>query len=597
MTSSTYPVTPEVFVSRSQNLVAVGAQTSYQLSITYILAYCLVGIGIYWSVLHGFFLCDDFFLIEKAKELDLVHPWTAVGYFRPLVSVVLLIEYRVWGLNPLGYYLTNIIVHAFNSFLIARIILLFLERLPYVANKELLSFLAGLVFLVMPCHADAVSWIAGRTDVFALFFCLLSFYTFLCFMKTSRARNLIWSLIFFGLGLMSKESIVTYPFIILFTLGFLTTGSRESKELESRMWFIPAAYGALVLGYIILRYVTMGTVVRSLSELAVTSWATTDAGFLIKQVWISLAKILLPVAQWPDTLRSVVVLSDSLWASRIFSLLVLAVMLACAVVLVFMLIPFPNPASRFLKQKRYLNLGCLMMGCFVVALVPVLPWIRQSLQMTPEDRYLYFPSVFAAMGVVIFLHGVLRKTPYVVTVLALTISCYGASLFVANQVWSAASDVSREVLYGTMEAAKKRDVVILNVPEFMKGAYIFPFSLFVALDLFSDGSHLNKVTIVSWQTLHDKGEALEVVDRPDVIIVKLKQGVCGLNGDLALDNRWKAADVRPGGSFQTTLYDVTNFRPQKGYTLRLKEPARNHAILYYDHSKMKLIEHSRANSQ
>ena len=90
--------------------------------------------------------------------------------FRPIISSINLVEYYLWGINPLGYHFINGLVHIVNSLLIYRLSLILLKN----NNVALLS---ALIFVFHPILGHSVFWISGRTDMLALSFYLLSLIT------------------------------------------------------------------------------------------------------------------------------------------------------------------------------------------------------------------------------------------------------------------------------------------------------------------------------------------------------------------------------------------------------------------------------------
>src|SRR5262249_36459551 len=77
------------------------------------------------------------------------------GYYRPLVLVSFIVDYQVWGLNPFGYHLTNLLVHLCTVLAL----FLLLEKLL----RDAVPALAGsLLFALHPVQTSAVAWVAGR---------------------------------------------------------------------------------------------------------------------------------------------------------------------------------------------------------------------------------------------------------------------------------------------------------------------------------------------------------------------------------------------------------------------------------------------------
>lgn len=184
-------------------------------------------------------------------------------YYRPLVSATYAIDYSVWGLNPYGFHLTNIIIHCIASLLLFRIFQVLFWRYKY---RNLFSLLSALIFVVHPIHTEAVTWVSGRTDsLVTLFF----FASFLCYLEYTKEQThdrktgaivqvkgknplmLGLSLIFYAAGLLSKEMIVTMPVIIL-----LYDFVYRRKDLEYFKKNIPVytAFVVLTIAFMVLRH-------------------------------------------------------------------------------------------------------------------------------------------------------------------------------------------------------------------------------------------------------------------------------------------------------------------------------------------------------
>jgi len=103
------------------------------------------------------------------------------------------IDYQLWGLDPLGYHVENILLHALNAILVWRI----LRRLAVPG-----AWVAAAVFAVHPVHVESVAWVMERKSVLSGLFALLAVWAFLSFAldeaagAPSRRR---WA--FYGLSL------------------------------------------------------------------------------------------------------------------------------------------------------------------------------------------------------------------------------------------------------------------------------------------------------------------------------------------------------------------------------------------------------------
>ncbi|MBF0280818.1 MAG: hypothetical protein HQM13_23705 [SAR324 cluster bacterium] len=76
---------------------------------------------------------------------------TETPQYYPLVFTTLWIEYHLWGLNPTGYHIVNILLHGINAILVG----LVLRSVP-VRGAWWVAFL----FAIHPVHAESVAWIS-----------------------------------------------------------------------------------------------------------------------------------------------------------------------------------------------------------------------------------------------------------------------------------------------------------------------------------------------------------------------------------------------------------------------------------------------------
>jgi tetratricopeptide (TPR) repeat protein len=119
----------------------------------------------------GFVWDDDDYVTDNPtlRSLDgLRRIWLepgAVPQYYPVTFTSLWIEYRLWGLDPFGYHLTNVALHALNALLLWTI----LARLQIAG-----AGLAAAVFALHPVHVESVAWITERKNVLSGAFYLAS---------------------------------------------------------------------------------------------------------------------------------------------------------------------------------------------------------------------------------------------------------------------------------------------------------------------------------------------------------------------------------------------------------------------------------------
>lgn len=163
---------------------------------------CLKG-DFLWD--DNMFLTDNHLIKSQNGLRDFWFSAKAPDYF-PLTSSMLWFEWRLWGENPDGYRIINILLHAVSAILI------------WLILKELRipgAWFCALFFGLHPVHVESVAWITQRKNALAMVFYLLTILFFIRSQKTPDKRFYILSLFFFLLSLFSKTAVVMTPFILL----------------------------------------------------------------------------------------------------------------------------------------------------------------------------------------------------------------------------------------------------------------------------------------------------------------------------------------------------------------------------------------------
>jgi len=162
------------------------------------------------------------------------------SYYRPLINLSFMGEYRAFGFNSFFYNLDNLILHIVNAFLV----FLLVSRLT---NNDTIGFWTGLLFVIHPVQWEAVCNIPGRSILLSAFFVLSSFVLFLKSYERRSGYFGLLVLITFFLGLLCKESTGVLPFVIIAYLAVDNTKRWPQKLKHLWPFFIGIA------GYLFLR--------------------------------------------------------------------------------------------------------------------------------------------------------------------------------------------------------------------------------------------------------------------------------------------------------------------------------------------------------
>ncbi|PKN88594.1 MAG: hypothetical protein CVU51_03835 [Deltaproteobacteria bacterium HGW-Deltaproteobacteria-1] len=131
-----------------------------------------------------------------------------VGHWHPITWLSLMLDYSIFGLNPQGFHLINLLFHVMNA------ILLFLILCRMTKALWPSAFVAVL-FAIHPLHVESVAWIVERKDVLSTFFWMLTLGAYSYYVERQTFRRYVFVVLFFILGLMSKPMLVTLPFVLL----------------------------------------------------------------------------------------------------------------------------------------------------------------------------------------------------------------------------------------------------------------------------------------------------------------------------------------------------------------------------------------------
>ncbi len=242
---------------RQQTAAPAPAPKPYFANGTWLLALVLAVLTFvaYQPVWHaGFIWDDDHYVTENRalRSLDGLQgiwskPGTTVQYY-PLVFTSFWVEHQFWRLQPLGYHLVNVLLHALNAILLWRV----LRRLQIPG-----AWWAAAIFALHPVTVESVAWITERKNVLSCLFYLLAVLAYLRFRPLTGTRAtgaMDWRfyplVVGFSLcALLSKTVTCSLPAVLLLVVWWKTgrVGKRDALALAP-LFILGAALAWMTMG-------------------------------------------------------------------------------------------------------------------------------------------------------------------------------------------------------------------------------------------------------------------------------------------------------------------------------------------------------------
>ena len=272
---------------------------------------------LYANSVPGGFVSDDHGLILNSERihslrnvpgyfLEAFAQQRGVGrvarYYRPVVSTSFALDYAVGGpYRPWVFHLTNVLAYGVCASLVYAL-------MRHLVRERTAAVIGALLFSALAVHTETVSWISGRTDLFALAFMCGAL---LCLLRARSAPGTkqelvrgrppygVYALYAAGfllalLALLSKEVALTLlPIWIVFeltwgrTAGFAAPPARRTAGVA----VLVAATGA----YLAMRWAAVGATASGVSARLFDPANAAGLATIAVCVWQYLGKLALPM--------------------------------------------------------------------------------------------------------------------------------------------------------------------------------------------------------------------------------------------------------------------------------------------------------------
>ncbi|MDD5103203.1 MAG: tetratricopeptide repeat protein [Candidatus Peribacteraceae bacterium] len=348
----------------------------------------LVGLVTYLPSLlqNGFVDIDDGLLITRnANVLHLTLPTLWAGFttfdpelYVPLTFVSYQLEAALFGVHPFVFHLTNLLLHIGTALLVFAVIRRLAAR-HFPADAFLIGYFCALVFALHPLNTEAVVWAAARKDVLSAFFFCAALLFFLRFRTDLRRRTYVWSVVFFLLALLSKVSVLMFPFILLLV------DAAEGREGFRTGWKEKMPFFGLSLLFGLIALFGKQTQLTSLSLFEKGLLACKATVFYLRAIFWPAGLTIFHPQEMPIALSR-----PDLWAPPLVVLAMLAVALVCY------------------RRHRLISFG---IAFYLLLLLPsFITFWKNGFVYFASERYAYVPMVGILFAFGVVLLPPLRKT-------------------------------------------------------------------------------------------------------------------------------------------------------------------------------------------
>ena len=194
--------------------------------------------------------------LPEPIEIEEKRPPRRTAQYYPVVFTTFWVEYQLWGLDPFGYHLINVLLHIANAFLLWRI----LVRLKF-PGAGIGAALVAAVFALHPVHVESVAWITERKNVLSGFLYLASALIYLRFeterddIAREKDKQGIWgwygaSLALFALALLSKSVTCSLPAALILIMLYQRRPMNVKRLLPLAPMFILGLLAAMHTAHI-----------------------------------------------------------------------------------------------------------------------------------------------------------------------------------------------------------------------------------------------------------------------------------------------------------------------------------------------------------
>jgi tetratricopeptide (TPR) repeat protein len=382
----------------------------------------------FWPTLRNGFIWDDDLLLYENSVIkspdglrDLWFSIKPIDYF-PITYTDFWFEWRLWGMNAMGYHVTNVLLHAINAVLLWRVLREILVTSASAVNVFDLAWFGAALYALHPVNVATVAWIAERKNTMAMMFALLTAHCYLSAGDDSKRsqRLYIGSLVFFLLSLLSKTAGVMLPSVFL-CIAWWKRGLTKRDIMRA----VPFFAIAFVMGLVTIWFQNHRAMAADFPNRPLL---LRIAG-VGPAIWFYIGKALLPINLSPVYPQ---------WTIDPHALISYIPHVCIAAVLVVL----------WVQQQRWGRGPFVTLAAFLLMLLPVVGLVNVNFHKFSlvADHWQYFSLPVAAAAIVWAVAKIFANSTVRTTVLAVALVTFAAlswnqsTLYSTSRMWRATLD-------------------------------------------------------------------------------------------------------------------------------------------------------------
>ncbi len=373
-----------------------------------------------WDDQH--YVTQNRFIKDFSKE-GLWKLWTkrtGMGGTR-LTLTSFMLDYKLWGLNPVPYHIENIFWHLLN-------VLLLYFLLMRLVKKRGVAFITAMLFAIHPMHVESVAWISERKDVLYTFFLLLCLHSYISYVKVTRPgmKALYWLAfnLCFWLSWHAKFTAVIIP-PLLFLLDYIL-------QRRLSLWLFIEKLPILAFTASEVYRIAFGAQARMdfQGRKKLKSFHQSYRYSLLEKSMLAAWALLFYLQKFffPAKLSAIVPYPPKIHGSFPPSYTLALVVAPLVLALVFFLL------FRLKRDRRICLAGFLF---FLISIAPFLHFISIKGVVVVADRYSYVPYIGLGLVVATLVTGIQhRESQWVARGLMLAaMLVFAVASFQRNKIW------------------------------------------------------------------------------------------------------------------------------------------------------------------